>query len=267
MHVLIATVNDFTSSSIKLMLRKETFRCNTIDIREGGLEIGKLYDYDIILLDLMPLDIDGYEVLRRLRAAQVPTPVLILLGQGKLDHNLKGLGFGADDFLTTPFDRQELVARMRAIVRRPKGYSGTVIRTGKLVVDLGARVVKVDDRPLHLTGKEYGILELLSLRKGTTLTKEMLLNHLYGGRDEPEMKIIDVFVCKLRKKLGQVTGSRHYIETVWGRGYVLRDAPEPVETANTLSQAASRDAIVPRQGAAAAQLTSSHGRDSLAGVA
>jgi DNA-binding winged helix-turn-helix (wHTH) protein len=108
-----------------------------------------------------------------------------------------------------------------------KGHSESMIRTGKLLVDLDARVVSVDNQPVHLTGKEYGILELLSLRKGTTLTKEMFLNHLYGGIDEPELKIIDVFVCKLRKKLAHATGGKHYIETVWGRGYVLRD---PVET-------------------------------------
>jgi two-component system cell cycle response regulator CtrA len=97
------------------------------------------------------------------------------------------------------------------------------IRTGDLVVDLNTRVVSVDDKPVHLTRKEYGIFELLSLRKGTTLTKEMFLNHLYGGVREPELKIIDVFVCKLRKKLAQATGGNNYIETVWGRGYVLRD--------------------------------------------
>jgi len=97
------------------------------------------------------------------------------------------------------------------------------VRTGKVVVNLDKRAASVDDQPVHLTGKEYGILELLSLRKGTTLTKEMFLDHLYGGRDEPELKIIDVFVCKLRKKLAQATGGNHYIETVWGRGYVLRD--------------------------------------------
>ena len=106
-----------------------------------------------------------------------------------------------------------------------EGRSEPTIRTGKLLVDLDTRVVSVDDKPVHLTGKEYGILELLNLRKGTTLTKEMFLNHLYGGRDEPELKIIDVFVCKLRKKLAQATGGKHYIETVWGRGYVLRDPP------------------------------------------
>jgi two-component system cell cycle response regulator CtrA len=179
-------------------------------------------------------DIDGYEVLRRLRAARVRTPILILSGLGELDHKIKGLGFGADDFLTKPFDRRELIARIQAIVRRSKGHSQSTIRTGKLVVNLDNHVVSVDDHPLHLTAKEYGIIELLSLRKGTTLTKEMFLNHLYGGMDEPELKIIDVFVCKLRKKLSTATGGEHYIETVWGRGYVLRD---PVEATPELSRA------------------------------
>ena len=236
MRVLLVEDDAATAASIQLMLKKESFICDTTDLGEDGLEIGKLYkdDYDIILLDLMLPDIDGYEVLRRLRAARVRTPILILSGLGELDHKLKGLGFGADDFLTKPFDRRELVARIQAIVRRSKGHSESTIRTGKLVVNLDTRVVSVEDQPVHLTGKEYGILELLSLRKGTTLTKEMFLNHLYGGMDEPELKIIDVFVCKLRKKLATATGGEHYIETVWGRGYVLRD---PVEAAAELRRA------------------------------
>ena len=228
MRVLLVEDDAATAASIELMLKKESFIIDTTDLGEDGLEIGKLYDYDIIILDLMLPDIDGYEVLRRLRAARVRTPILILSGLGELDHKLKGLGFGADDFLTKPFDRRELIARIQAIVRRSKGHSESTIRTGKLVVNLDSRIVTVDDHPLHLTAKEYGNLELLSLRKGTTLTKEMFLNHLYGGMDEPELKIIDVFICKLRKKLSTATGGEHYIETVWGRGYVLRD---PVEAA------------------------------------
>jgi two-component system, cell cycle response regulator CtrA len=232
MRVLLVEDDAATAASIELMLRSEGFICDTTDLGEDGLEIGKLYDYDIIILDLMLPDIDGYEVLRRLRAARVRTPILILSGLAELDNKIKGLGFGADDFVAKPFDRRELIARIQAIVRRAKGHSESVIRTGKLTVNLDSRTVEVDSHPLHLTGKEYGILELLSLRKGTTLTKEMFLNHLYGGMDEPELKIIDVFVCKLRKKLSIATAGDNYIETVWGRGYVLRDPPADTESAN-----------------------------------
>jgi two-component system cell cycle response regulator CtrA len=233
MRVLLVEDDSATAASIEMMLRTEGFICDTTDLGEDGLEIGKLYDYDIIILDLMLPDIDGYEVLRRLRAARVRTPILILSGLAELDNKIKGLGFGADDFVAKPFDRRELIARIQAIVRRAKGHSESVIRTGKLTVNLDSRTVEVDGHPLHLTGKEYGILELLSLRKGTTLTKEMFLNHLYGGMDEPELKIIDVFVCKLRKKLSIATAGENYIETVWGRGYVLRDPPADAESANT----------------------------------
>jgi two-component system cell cycle response regulator CtrA len=229
MRVLLVEDDSATAASIEMMLRAEGFICDTTDLGEDGLEIGKLYDYDIIILDLMLPDIDGYEVLRRLRAARVRTPILILSGLGELDHKIKGLGFGADDFLTKPFDRRELIARIQAIVRRAKGHSESIIRTGRLSVNLDSRTVEVEGQPLHLTGKEYGILELLSLRKGTTLTKEMFLNHLYGGMDEPELKIIDVFVCKLRKKLSSAAQGENYIETVWGRGYVLRDPPADAE--------------------------------------
>ncbi len=223
MRVLLVEDDSATAKSIELMLRSEGYVCDTTDLGEDGLEIGKLYDYDIIVLDLMLPDIDGYEVLRRLRSARVKTPTLILSGLSEPDDKIKALGVGADDYLTKPFDKRELVARIQAIVRRAKGHSDSIIRTGKLTVNLDARTVEVDKQPIHLTGKEYGILELLSLRKGTTLTKEMFLNHLYGGMDEPELKIIDVFVCKLRKKLSTATGGDNYIETVWGRGYVLRD--------------------------------------------
>ena len=238
MRVMLIEDDSATSKSIQLMLKSDGFVCDTTDLGEDGLEIGKLYDYDIIILDLMLPDIDGYEVLRRLRAARVKTPILILSGLNDLDARIKGLGFGADDFLTKPFDRRELIARIQAIVRRAKGHSESVIRTGKLLVNLDSRVVEVEGQPLHLTGKEYGILELLSLRKGTTLTKEMFLNHLYGGMDEPELKIIDVFVCKLRKKLATATGGDNYIETVWGRGYVLRD-PAPAEAQQPMRRAAA----------------------------
>ena len=230
MRVLVVEDDPATAQSLQLILESEGMVVDSTDLGEDGLEIGKLYDYDIIVLDLMLPDIDGIEVLRRLRDARVDTPVLILSGLTEADDKVKGLGSGADDYLTKPFDKAELMARIQAIVRRSKGHSQSIISTGKMSVNLDAHTVEVNGTPIHLTGKEYGILELLSLRKGTTLTKEMFLNHLYGGMDEPELKIIDVFICKLRKKLNNATDGENYIETIWGRGYVLRDS-EPVEKA------------------------------------
>lgn len=228
MRVLLVEDDPTTLRSVELMLSSAGMVIDTTDLGEDGLEIGKLYDYDIIILDLMLPDIDGYEVLRGLRAAKVETPVLILSGLTESDNKVKGLGTGADDYLTKPFNKEELIARIHAIIRRSKGHADSVIRTGKLAVNLDARTAEAEGQSIHLTGKEYGILELLSLRKGTTLTKEMFLNHLYNGMDEPELKIIDVFVCKLRKKLAAALSGETYIHTVWGRGYVLQD-PEAEE--------------------------------------
>ena len=223
MRVLLIDSDVVLTQAIETMLKSGGMVVDTADQGEDGFEIGKLYDYDIILLDLMLPDIDGLEVLRKLRRARVETPVLIVSSLGQPESKVKALSCSADDYLTKPFNKGELVARIHAIVRRSKGHAHSVIQTGRLTVDVAARSAAVGGQPLHLTGKEYGMLELLSLRKGTTLTKEMFLNHLYGGMDEPELKIVDVFICKLRKKLATATGGESYIETVWGRGYVLRD--------------------------------------------
>lgn len=240
MRVLIVEDDNATARTVEAILKAEGFICDTADLGEDGLEIGKLYDYDIIILDILLPDIDGYEVLRRLRGAKVETPILILSGLAEPDSKIKGFGIGADDYLTKPFDRRELVARVQAIIRRARGHAESIIRTGRLAINLDSRTAEVDGQMLHLTGKEYQILELLSIRKGTTLTKEMFLNHLYGGIDEPEVKIIDVFICKLRKKLNNATGGTNYIETVWGRGYVLRDpAPEEDDATVTRERAAA----------------------------
>ncbi|MCK6418060.1 MAG: response regulator transcription factor [Alphaproteobacteria bacterium] len=223
MRVLLVEDDKSTAKSIELMLKSEGYIVDLTDLGEDGLDLGKIYEYDIIILDLMLPDMDGYEVLKSLRDSKIKTPILILSGLSELDNKIKGLGYGADDYLTKPFDKRELIARIQAIVRRSQGHSQSIIETGKVKVNLDSRTVEVGGKPLHLTGKEYGIIELLSLRKGTTLTKEQFLNHLYGGMDEPEVKIIDVFICKLRKKLEDASGGDNYIETVWGRGYVLRD--------------------------------------------
>ncbi|WIV52039.1 response regulator transcription factor [Marivivens sp. LCG002] len=232
MRVLLVEDDPTTSKSIELMLTHANVNVYSTDLGEEGIDLAKLYDYDLILLDLNLPDMNGHEVLRQLRMARIETPILILSGDDNTESKLKGFGFGADDYMTKPFHREELVARIHAIIRRSKGHSQSVIKTGRVNVNLDAKTVDVEGNTVHLTGKEYQMLELLSLRKGTTLTKEMFLNHLYGGMDEPELKIIDVFICKLRKKLTEATGGENHIETVWGRGYVLRD-PEPARLAQT----------------------------------
>lgn len=228
MRVLLVEDDPTTSKSIELMLTHANLNVYCTDLGEEGIDLAKLYDYDLILLDLNLPDMNGHEVLRQLRLARIDTPILILTGEDDTENKIKGFGFGADDYMTKPFHREELVARIHAIIRRSKGHSQSVINTGKIAVNLDAKTVDTNGKTIHLTGKEYQMLELLSLRKGTTLTKEMFLNHLYGGMDEPELKIIDVFICKLRKKLAEATMGDNYIETVWGRGYVLRD-PQQME--------------------------------------
>lgn len=230
MRVLLIEDDAATAKAIDLMLSVEGFNVYATDLGEEGLDLGKLYDYDIICLDLNLPDMHGYDVLKKLRASKVLTPVLILSGDGEIDSKVRSFGFGADDYVIKPFHREELVARIHAVVRRSKGHSQSVIRVGKLAINLDSKTVEANGNRVHLTGKEYGMLELLALRKGSTMTKDMFLNHLYSGMDEPEIKIIDVFVCKLRKKLALACDGANYIETVWGRGYVLRepDQDEPL---------------------------------------
>ncbi len=226
MRVLVIEDDSATAQGIELMLRHENYTVFSTDLGEEGVDLAKLYDYDIIILDLALPDMHGFDVLKQVRAAKVETPTLILTGSSQLDDKVRGLGFGADDFMVKPFNRDELLARMSAIVRRSRGHATSNIAIGNLVVNLDAKTVSFAGRNVHLTGKEYQIVELLAMRRGMTLTKEMFLNHLYGGMDEPELKIIDVFMCKVRKKIAAVSGGEHYIETVWGRGYVMRNPKE-----------------------------------------
>jgi len=222
MRVLLIEDDSSTAQCIERMLKSERFNVYTTDLGEDGIDLGKLYDFDIVLLDLNLPDISGFEVLRSLRVCKVKTPIVILSALAGLDDKLKGLTYGADDYVTKPFHKDELVARIHAIVRRSKGHAQCVIQTDDLVINLDTRTVEVNGIQVHLTEKEYQMLELLSLRKGTTLTKETFLNHLYGGMHEPEQKIVDVFICKLRKKLADASNGKDYFETVWGRGYMLR---------------------------------------------
>lgn len=234
MRILLIEDDPVTSRSIALMLGHANFNVYTTDLGEEGIDLAKLYDYNLILLDLVLPDINGHDVLRQLRVARIDTPILILSGGTDTENKMRGFGSGADDYLTKPFHLEELIARIHAIIRRSKGHSQSIIKTGDIEVNLDGKTVEVRGNAVHLTGKEYQMLELLSLRKGTTLTKEMFFNQIYGVMDEPKLKIIDVFICKLRKKLSEATGRENHIETVWGRGYVLRD-PKPDTSAQDMA--------------------------------
>ncbi len=238
MRVLLVEDDAAMAKSIETMLKGQSYACDVVDCAEDALDLARLYEYDILILDLMLPDSDGYAVLRHLRNAGIRTPVVILSGLSGMDERIKGLNQGADDYLTKPVDNRELLARLQTIVRRSRGHSQSVIQTGKIRLNLNARTVHVDGRFVHMTPREYGLLELLSLRKGYSLTKETMLDHLYVDMDEPQPKIIDVFVCKLRQKIANATGGDSYIHTVWGHGYMLCDpeADFSGETPGTLHQ-------------------------------
>lgn len=229
LRALIIEDDSSTARSLSFLLRADGFVCDAIDLGEEALEIGQLYEYDLVILDLLLPDINGCDVLRRMRSRHIKTPVIVLSGLTDIEDKVKALTFGADDYITKPFAKNEFLARTHAVIRRSRGHSVSHIKTGPLVVDIQSRTATIHGKVVDLTSKEYAILELLSVRKGTTLTKDVFLNHLYGGMDEPDTKIIDVFICKLRRKLTKACGNDHLIETIWGRGYVLREPIDAVE--------------------------------------
>ena len=226
MRILLVEDDRTAARGITFQLQQHRMVVDVADCGAEAMELARLYDYDAVIVDVMLPDIEGYEVVSRLRAARVEAPVMVLSAINKTSAKVKALGAGADDYLAKPFDPDELAARMQAMIRRSKGYSQPRIQMGAVSLDLAAKEVAVQGQPVHLTGKEYAILELLMLRRGSVLSKENFLDHLYGGMDEPDAKIIDVFVCKLRKKLQQA-GAANIIGTVWGRGYIVREAQAP----------------------------------------
>src|SRR5689334_17254716 len=225
MHILLVEDNEVAARSIELKLVSEGHNVFTTDLGEEAIELAGVYDYDLVLLDLGLADMDGMDVLRAVRREKLRTPVIVLTAAADVDTKVKALTAGADDFISKPFHKAELIARINAVVRRSRGHAQSIIQTGDIAVNLDTRQASVAGEPIHLTPSEYKVLELLSLRKNSVLTKEMCLNHLYNGLKEPEVKIIDVFICKLRKKLADAAGHGNQIETVWGGGYMLRDAP------------------------------------------
>jgi two-component system, cell cycle response regulator CtrA len=226
MRVLVVEDDALLGQHVEMLLSTDGCSVHRTVSGEEAVDLGKLYAYDLIVLDVSLPDMSGIEVVRRLRAANVGTPILMLSGDLEVATKVRSLSAGADDYLTKPFHRGELLARVRAIVRRSNGHAQSLIKIGDVTVDLDAKVANVHGKRVPLSSKEYQILELLSLRKGVTLTKAVFLNHLYGGMDEPDPKIIDVFVCKLRKKLMTAGDSGNHIQTVWGRGYMLQDPDE-----------------------------------------
>jgi two-component system, cell cycle response regulator CtrA len=224
MRVLLIESDSSMARSVELMLRLEDFDIYTTDLGEEGIDLAKLYDYDIVVLELRLPDMSGFQVIKSLRLAKVVTPILVRSQNSLVEAKVRAFGYGADDYMTKPFHKDELVARINAIVRRSWGHSHSIITTRKLAIDIEAHTAILDGSPVHLTGKEYKMLELLSLRKGTVIHREQFMRHMYGGiMDEPDSKIVDVFMGKLRKKLAAAAPGDNYIETVHGVGYVLRD--------------------------------------------
>jgi two-component system cell cycle response regulator CtrA len=223
MRVLLIEDDATVANSVELMLTSQGYKAEIADRGEDGIDLARNYDFDAIVLDLGLPDIPGLRVLKTIRAAAVKTPLLVLSGDANITTRIEALSLGADDFVTKPFHKGELMARLRAIVRRSCDITQSVVQIGDIAINLDARTASVGNSVINLTSKEYQMLEVLSLRRGATLSKDMLLNHLYGGMDEPDQKIIDVFVCKLRKKLSLATNGAEYIRTVWGRGYQLVD--------------------------------------------
>lgn len=217
MRVLLIESDSSYAQAIELMMKAESFNVYTTNEGQEGEELASLYDYDAIVLSTT-LDRTDIDMIRSIRSSKVKTSIIVLTSVPSIEHTVHALGSGADDVISKPFHKDDLVARILATTRRSKGHAQSIITVGDLVVNIDTKTVTVAGNPVHLTGKEYGMLELMALRKNTTITKEMFLNHLYGGMDEPELKIIDVFICKLRKKIGG-----GIVETIWGRGYVLRD--------------------------------------------
>jgi two-component system cell cycle response regulator CtrA len=225
MRVLLIEDDKAMARAVNLMLTSEGLDVHAADLGECGLKLAKRHDYDVVILDLQLPDIPGLEVLQSLRSAGVPAPVLVLSGNIQTDAKIKALNAGADDYMTKPFHKSELVARIYALARRIRIQPPRLITTGKLTVDLNAKTVEACGRKVNLTIKEYEMLELLCDRKGVTVTKEAFITRLYADTDPPEQKIVDVFICKLRKKLTAATNGEHCIMTIWARGYMLCDPP------------------------------------------
>jgi two-component system cell cycle response regulator CtrA len=231
MRVLLVENDLAVAGILRSFFAAQSLRIEAADTGEDALELLRHYEYDIVLLNLALPDMDGTRMIDRIRGSGIATPVLALSSRRNRHGVAAALAAGADDVVDEAIDRTELIARMHAIVRRTRGHSQSTLQIGGLSLDLERREVTANGIPVALTGKEFELLRVLVFRKNLVLTKEAILDQLYGGLDEPEVKIVDVFICKIRKKLARA-GLDSVIATVWGRGYTIQvarpghDAPE-----------------------------------------
>lgn len=224
MRILLVEGDWIVAQSIKLIFRRAGVQVEWAPIGADGLDMARASYYDAAIMDINLIDMHWLRFQKNLRENGIFTPIIIVTDSDDKEDEIKSLNLGADGYLLKPFIGAELVSRIHAIVRRSRGHSQSVIRAGVVEVNMDSETVSARGVAMRLTRKEYQILEILLLRKGVVLTKEMCLRYLYGGIKKPMAKIIDVFICNLRKKLAAATGGEIYIETVWGSGYVLREA-------------------------------------------
>ncbi|MEI9887630.1 MAG: response regulator transcription factor [Rhizomicrobium sp.] len=223
MRVLVIEDDRTAAEELRLVLQSEGYRSYPCDLGEEGIDLARRYAYDAIILGQSLPDMSGNNVLRALRAANVATPILVLSRDAAISARVTALELGADDSLSRPYHKTELVARLRAIIRRSRALAQSLITIGGLSIDLEAKTAQIAGAEIPLTRTEYQMLEFLALRKGMTLSKDALLEHLYDGLEEPSTTTINVFICKLRKKLARANPGASYIRTMWARGYQLRD--------------------------------------------
>ena len=234
MNILLVEDDPIVADALSITLEEAGYFTVIASNIHEALEELNINDFDGVLLDLKLPDGDDTRVARLVRAKKERQliPILVVSGNNSVDDRIMALGAGADGYLSKPFDRHELLAHLEAIIRRANGHSSLVISVGNLEIDLHRKIVSVDSKPVNLTRKEYEIVNLLGVRKGAVLSKTSFINHLYGGSGEPESKIVDVFVCKLRQKLTKAGLEGAAIETVWGQGHKLIETqPQNMQSA------------------------------------
>jgi DNA-binding response OmpR family regulator len=220
MRILLVEDSETLSQALSRSLQSEGYACDLAPDGPAALQFLASYRYDAIVLDLMLPRLDGFGVLREMGRDANAAPVLVLSAREQLDDRVRALDAGADDYLTTPCELAELLARLRALVRRPPRREMPVLRHGDLALDPRSRSARCGARDLHLTPKEYGLLELLLRRRGAVLSRPRIFEHLYDSRSDASDKVVEVIVSTLRAKLAR-HGMGELIVTRRGFGYVL----------------------------------------------